>query len=206
MYLYKIEFINAAGQYGGTVRNASQHSMLWGGMGGAGIDSYFWLGVCAGLAMEWIKYHARGDDLIDKLITVRTELMTTKRAENQSLAGSATDVTPSHYAQNNVATALRGVCTTNGSASFPYAFKGMKSGFKKGHYHYISSGSHAMAAFMGADGKVAFYDPNVGEAKGLSSTEFFTRYLKAAVDATMSLTGDQSGKKKQMTVAAYAAV
>jgi hypothetical protein len=189
MYLYKIEFDNAARQFGGTTRNISQHSILWGASGNGGFDPDFWLGVCAGLSIEWIKHRVRGEDFIAKLLQERQKLMSIERTKNEGLGGFARDVEGSHYKQNQVHTALRGVCTPDGTAA-EYSLKNLPNGFARDRYHYVSTGSHAMAAYVSDKGKVDFYDPNVGEATGLSSTRFFTVYLTAALGATGRVTGD----------------
>jgi hypothetical protein len=201
MMLYKIAFDKSARAAGGSVRFASQHSLLWGAMnkGGHGaFDNARWLGVCAGLSMEWMKYKCQGKDFIGLFYKIRNEVMGKQEGPKLGVAGFAGMVDASHVRQNNVAGALAGMFTPVGSPqqySAPYTK--FSTAMRGGNYYYISTGSHAMAGRMVGSGGVDFYDPNVGEVTG-TTPRFFDTYFRDAINATCIAKGYDAAQTKEL--------
>ncbi len=206
VYLYKIAFSNAARKCNANVRYVSQHSIIWGAMGQRGFEPRFWLGVCAGLALEWIKAQKQGRDLISDLATARNEVFSEKPATRRFLAGIVDGIHDSHKLQNQLKTALTGVCTPVGTVvKSPFPFSDACSSMKNRRFYYISSGSHAMAAACHGKSRIDFYDPNVGEVRGIS-TKALRDYLKEAVEASclaQNISVETVIGKKFMTVVGF---
>jgi len=198
--LYKIAFDKAARAAGGSVRFASQHSLLWGAMnkGGHGaFDSDRWLGVCAGLSMEWMKYKVQGKDFIALFYKVRSEVMGKQEGPKLGVAAFAGTVDASHVRQRNVVGALASYFTPVGSEQqYGAPFTKLGASLRAGNYYYISSGTHAMAGRMVGSG-VDFYDPNVGEVTG-TSPRFFNTYLSDCLNATGVALGYSAAQTTQL--------
>jgi hypothetical protein len=201
MYRYKIAFDAVGRQTGATMRYANQHSVLWGAMSQGRFSTAFWLGVCAGLSIEWLKAAAKGEDFLNDLIKIRNVVFNPSK-DNGAAAAFAGRVQGSHRAQNDVAGALKGVMNVDGKPGTTiYPYVTMTSAMKPGRYVYISTATHAMAARTGTSyftaSKVDFYDPNVGEMRG-TSIDGIATYLKDAQEATMEALGrpvsDLTGK------------
>jgi hypothetical protein len=207
LFLYKIAFDKQARATGAAVNWIGQHSLLWGALGEHGFDEGWWLGLCAGLSIEWLKSRTAGGDLIQNLMDARNEAFTLKPANRPKIEQLATTVVASHREQNAVDEAVAGFLAACGSTSFAYPFDKMAGAFTKSRYYYISSGSHAMAACTDASGKVDFYDPNVGEVRG-TSPRFFGPYLRDCIDASFMVTERPAAEKpqKMMRVQAYTKV
>ncbi|OLQ72830.1 hypothetical protein BIT28_06490 [Photobacterium proteolyticum] len=189
VYLYKIAFSNAAKSCNAKVRYASQHSILWGAMGPNGFDPDFWKGLCAGLAIEWMKAQKQGRDLILNLDTARTDVFTLAAGERQHLEAIKDDIERSHYQQNTLVKALDGICSPSGNNdSSLYPFNNACSVMKPGRMYYMSSGSHAIAAIYLGTNNIIFYDPNVGEMHG-ATKKAFQNYLKSAADSSCQVQG-----------------
>lgn len=229
-YRYKILFDSAARTCGGQITWLSQHSMLWGalrpraGYGqpkeNAGFVPDYWLGICAGLAMEWLKDEAKVDaktlakpkNFISNLQGARQEVFTKGAAERTTyLETLSTRVSDAHQRQNNLAhgDALGGSFSKAGDKEFIYPYADMGSAFKpKGfiskskRYFYVSSGTHAMGATINTDGKVDFYDPNVGLVTG-TTPAFFPIYLRGCAEASAAVQNTTVPPGKKMNVAIY---
>jgi hypothetical protein len=203
VYLYKIAFEQIARQVGGHVSYGSQHSVLWGMLGAGGFDPDFWLGVCAGLSIEWLKARASSGDLLRDLIATRTYAVTKEAKNRPNMESFASKVEASQTSQRSISMALKGILepvSAPGNES-KYPFTDVIRNFPTRRYFYISSGSHAMAAHCDWKGSVTFYDPNVGEISG-TSRSFFRLYFKAATDASRTArlaadpqTPDERGQK-----------
>jgi hypothetical protein len=192
VYLYKILLTNEAAKHGGELRYASQHSLIWSGT----FNKLDWLGVCAGLSIEWIKAKIAGGDIVDELLKAKKQAMT-----GSEDAVFAKQITDSQLQQKNVAKSLQPSLTQQGnSKTSDYPYKNLAKLMKPGCYHYLSSGSHAMAAFYDGS-KLDFYDPNVGEVTGTSS-KLLGPYLSAAKNASAKVMGVDV-KKTRISVMAF---
>lgn len=208
VYRYKIALENARQRSGGTVRYIAQHSVLWGAMNGTEFSTAYWVGVCAGLSIEWLKAEAAGQDFVGQLIATRNEVFTKKEGARPGVATFTRGVGASHVAQRRFAAELGGVLREDGSAvavAFPYT--DLPRALRRGAYVYLSSGTHAMAAKVGDaffGNTVAFYDPNVGELRG-AKVEAVGTYLRDAVLATLEATGRPAADAaaKSMSVACF---
>lgn len=200
MYRYKISFDSMGRQTGASMRYVNQHSVLWGGITRQNFNRARWLGVCAGLAIEWLKAESKGEDFISDLIRVRNAMFITKKTDNDEGAFAnwyidkfANEVDDSHVLQNNVAKAVEGVLRVDGDerkSLFPYLT--LTSVMKSNRYIYFGSATHAMGARTGrsffSESKVDFYDPNVGEMRG-TTIDGIAMYLRNAQRTTMALLG-----------------
>ncbi|HVL02487.1 MAG TPA: YopT-type cysteine protease domain-containing protein [Dongiaceae bacterium] len=201
MYLYKIQMDNYARANGGTVIYLNQHTVLWGVQQQKSHDmgDHSYAGVCAGLAIEWIRGSLKGDDFISKLNTARSEVFTQGKSKGFGKDAGAlfTGVDKAHYEQKDVKAAFKSVATCSKDTSATYPFGGANKNFTKGNYYYISTATHATAAYCHGD-TVDFYDPNVGVAKGVKK-KMIEGYFKSCIDETLKLVGasasDAKGKK-----------
>lgn len=206
VFLYKIAFSNTATRSGASVNYLSQHSMIWGAMIQKQFSTAFWLGICAGLAIEWIKSRKGGRDLMSDLHAARTEVFNKKAHERAGVEALSTVVNESHRLQNNLNLAFKDTCTSTGDPiTSPFPFNNACSSFRSGNFYYISSGSHAMAVYCHGRNKLDFYDPNVGEMRGVKARDL-EGYFKAASEASCIAQGisvDTLVGKKQFSIAGY---
>lgn len=201
MYRYKVVLADAVAKCGGQARYISQHAILWQtSQKEAGFDKDFHLGVCAGLAIEWIKARKAGQDFIGQLTKIRNEVMTKKSGQAEGWEDFVERVTDSHYRQKQLHAALKDFEQQGEPERSPYPYKGIGKLLKAGCYHYISSGSHAMAAFF-EGGKVEFYDPNIGEVTG-TSPAFLEAYFAAVVQVSAAILGIKP-EDKPMTITVF---
>ncbi len=193
LFRYKLAMEAAQQKFGGTVRYASQHSVLWGAMGQSGFSTADWLGVCAGLSIEWLKAEAAGKDFLSELLTTRNAVFKRSPGTNADVTAFSKRVSASHLGQGDVAKALKGVMAPDGdAASVDFPFVTLSSAFRRGDFGYISSGTHAMAAKVGTSffaNTIDFYDPNVGELRG-TKIGAIGPYLKACKEATQQAQGN----------------
>jgi hypothetical protein len=204
LFRYKIAFDSAARKSGAKVRWVSQHSIIWGARGGFREDR--WVGICAGLSIEWIKARVAGTDLITQLEQAKTQVMSRLDAAiAPDVVALAKVINKSHERQNEVANKLNGFCEQVGGdtvLSFPFGALKMT----KGQYYYLSSSSHAMSAYC--DGSTSrFYDPNVGEVHGIS-TSALAFYFKELVEASALAQGHaiSTAAARTITVTAWRSV
>lgn len=201
---YKIAFDHAARNAGGHVIWCGQHSMLW-GMLGHEISRHFWLGVCAGLAIEWLKEQAAPGlhNFTDAMMAARTEVFSRPAESRKRALEFGRRVQGSHLRQNSATKGLESVAVnTAPSFTSPYPFSKMTrmdSKFRNGTIFYISSGGHAMGAHKVGRNKFDFYDPNVGVAHDVK-VSMFGSYLQAAVDATVKVRGVDTRSSSEMTI------
>lgn len=190
LYMYKLELAATRDRFGGTLRFISQHAVLWGGQNPGQFSQGFWLGVCAGLSIEWLKADAAGNDFVERLQRMRDSIFTDPRSAG--FAQFATEVEASHVQQNRLDAALVPPFRRNGPpVQSPFPFTSLGGLFKRGSHVYISSGSHAMAGKVGDSffgNTITFYDPNVGELRD-TKLDGVGRYLAAATQASMVVTG-----------------
>ncbi|MEZ8315715.1 hypothetical protein AB4582_03110 [Vibrio splendidus] len=200
LYLYKIEFVKAAEKSRAQINYLGQHSLLWGTMGVNGISPAFWFGVCAGLAIEWTKYRVAGNNFVGTLDSARSEAFITPEKERKIIASLKADIVRSHRLQDQLTLALTGTCKPTGKVyTSNYPFNNAYSSLKEGHYYYVSSGSHATAMYMRRKGKIDFYDPNIGEALGMTKLAL-QQYSRAAADSTCKISGKPTSELKEKTI------
>lgn len=194
MYLYKIQMDQHARAHGGTVTYLSQHGVLWGVQQQKShqMGEHSHNGVCAGLAIEWIRGRMRGEDFISQLNTARSEVFTQGKSKGFGKASDAlfAGVDKAHYEQKDVKAALKAVASSVKDTSVTFPFGGANKHFEKGRYYYISTASHATAAYCNGD-TMDFYDPNVGEAKGVKK-KMVEGYFKSCVEETLKLVGSDA--------------
>lgn len=196
LYLYKIEFVKAAEKSRAEINYLGQHSLLWGTMGANGISPAFWFGVCAGLAIEWTKYRVVGNSFVSTLDSARSEAFITPEKERKIIASLKADIERSHRLQDQLTLALKGTCKPTGKIyTSVYPFNNAYSSLKEGNYYYVSSGSHATAMYVGRKGKIDFYDPNIGEALGMSKPAL-QGYSRAAAESSCKVEGVDFSKLK----------
>lgn len=189
VYLYKIDFVKAAEKSNAKINYLGQHSLIWGALGANGFDRDFWMGLCAGLAIEWTKYRVAGNNFLSTLSSARTEVFLTPEKERKLIATLKVDVERSHYCQRRLTTALKGSCVpTERSFKSRYPFNNAYSSLVAGYYYYVSSGSHATAMYVNKNGSIDFYDPNIGEALGIKKKDL-QHYMRAAKESTCKVEG-----------------
>ena len=204
-FLYKIEFDKAIRANGGRVIWSGQHGMLWALNQAKVIDEFFWKGVCAGLAIEWLKEQA---DPINYSFTqqqddARREVFSRPRAAYQRAEHFAQQVFDSHQMQRQEMKGLDGVLASAGpTRDFQYPFQDIAASFSQGSFFYVSTGTHAMGVvrvggrYFGS-ARYDFYDPNVGVAKRVK-VDIFPQYLKAAVDKSFEVLGTTNGRAEKI--------
>jgi hypothetical protein len=209
MYRYKINFATAASLAGGTIRWANQHALLW-GIGK--LDDEYRIGMCAGLAMEWMKAVRVKQDLVGRFMGARKEAFGNKDGKpspKPAVESFYQLLDHSHNQQGKKMGAfLQNEFAIVATKTFTWPYANLGATLLKKHYYYISSGSHAMAAFLPAAGKVNFYDPNVAEITG-TSPKFFDTYFKDNIEATavvMNKPLEELKAKKVFTTMAYKAL
>lgn len=198
MYLYKIQMDKHARANNGAVTYLNQHSVLWGVQQQKSheMGEHNYYGVCAGLAIEWVRATLKGDDFINKLNTARSEVMTQGKSKGVGKSSDAlfAGVADAHYEQKDVKAAFKNVANCNKDVTSNYPFGGADKHFSKGCFYYISTGTHATAAFCRGD-TLDFYDPNVGLAKGVKKI-MIGGYFKDCIEETFKLLGqDVAGAK-----------
>jgi len=192
---YRLAFDKQARATGASVRWIGQHGLIWSLIRDYEFDAGKWMGLCAGLALDWLKAKAAGGNLLDTLREQQSVVFTAPSDKTRAkIAKFAADLLESHNDQRYVRTALSPALAHCGSKDFPYPFTKMEGAFAKDRYYYISSDIHAMAAYSSALGVVTFYDPNVGEVAG-TSPRFCAPYLKDCIDASFSLTERPASEK-----------
>jgi hypothetical protein len=205
LYLYKIEFVKAAEKSRAQINYLGQHSLLWGTMGANGISPAFWFGVCAGLAIEWTKCRVAGNNWVGTLDSARTEAFITPEKERKIIASLKADIERSHRLQDQLTLALTGTCKPTGRIDTSrYPFSNAYANLKEDHYYYVSSGSHATAMYVRKRGKIDFYDPNIGEALGMTKAAL-QQYSRAAVDCSCQVSNMSrlDAEKKQLTITEF---
>lgn len=215
-YIYKIYLDRHARAAGGTLQFLNQHTILWNIQKQAShsIQHQNSDGVCAGLAIEWLKTTCGGGDFLADLGNVRNDVLSQpgKGKGAASLKGGSnillTGVDKSHLQQRNVARALEGVGKPLQGSPWksPYAFKNAKSRFSPGNFYYISSGTHATAAVC--RGKtVDFYDPNVGLVKGAALSVVGDYFADAVFQTYAHILGSRDAKgdasKKELLISGF---
>ena len=204
MQLYKVLLDKHARKNNCNVTFLSQHSVLWGiqsQQSHQGLSLHSNMGVCAGLAIEWIKATAKGTDFMAAMGRARNEVFTQGKSQGFSTGVTQLldDVDDSHSEQNNISKAFPGGSGKETVSLYP--FKGAAKAFSPDNYYYISSGTHAVAAYCSGS-KIDFYDPNVGLVKG-ASKKLVEEYMSEAVIKTHQLIlNNQSPdlSKKSLTI------
>lgn len=201
MYMYKISMDKHARANNGKVNYLNQHSVLWGVQKQKSHNIRFQsrLGVCAGLAITWLRATLKNEDFMKLLHTARSEVMS--RGKDTAFTQKTDDlfvkVDEAHPEQNDVVGAFKnlGRLVKNVEISHPYSTADRH--FEKGNFYYVSTNSHAMALICHGD-TVDFYDPNVGVVTGVKK-KMVGAYIKDCVEAGFTLQKmNLSGVKEKM--------
>ena len=217
MLRYRIGFQSAAGRAGGVIRWLGQHTYIWSlktVKGGGSFKNEYWVGVCAGLAMEWMKAKRKKEDLVGKFLGARKEAFTKEGDKPASQAFTA-QISFAHAQQGEKTEFLQNEFRETGEKKFDYPYSNFGAALKKKRFYYVSSatkgqaGGHATAIYVNSKGKVDFYDPNIAEITG-TSPSFFDTYLQDVIDGTAAAI-DHSNKadftsKKKWTATEYQAL
>ena len=192
-YVYKIILDRCAREAGGIIRFFSQHSVLWGVQARKNhkLKENNSAGVCAGLAIEWIKFTLKEKDFFKAMEDVRREVVKEKDGLSPEADAMLSNIDDSHVLQTNVSKAFKDVASFESINEYKYPFNNATKCMKKGHFYYIGTGStgskiaggHAMAAFCHGE-KIDFYDPNVGVVTG-AKKKIVEKYMKEAVIYTV---------------------
>lgn len=207
MFIYKCAMDKKSRLHGGSVQYINQHSLIWGISSQINPMGGHTKGVCHGLAVEWLKAVSKGEDFIHALGNARNQLFADSKNLNSQTDSFFRTINDSHSQQNRdpeideklLLTALEKVGKKVDKKAFKFPFTNAKSFLENGFFYFISTGSHAMAATSDRksfewNGKVTFYDPNVGLLTGTSKA-FLEDYLKECVVETCNLAGGNPSEK-----------
>ena len=183
LFLYRVAFDKQARATGGTVSWVSQHGLIYSWIKNYGLSEAKADGLCAGLAIDWLKARATGGDLVTILRNQQLAVFHEPPASRVAIETFAQALVESHNGQRDVEDALETFLRPGVKKSFDYPYAKIEGAFEKGTYFYISTAGHSMAAVTDDAGRMTFYDPNVGEVSG-TSAKFFGPYQRACVEAT----------------------
>lgn len=175
MFRYKVVMDQQASVHGGTVMYLNQHTVLWGvqkrDRHNLGADAG---GVCAGLALEWIKATLDGQDFIKQLDAARNAVMTTPKETPLDTAatklfkgihGAHEALTAENEIADNVKKLLSKKAKYVKTLHSPHPHSGLESKLTDGSYYFLVTQQHVAACVCRGD-KVDLYDPNVGVVTG----------------------------------------
>lgn len=207
MYMYKINMEKHAKAYGGKVTYLNQHTVLWGVQKQQSHNMYThsYKGVCAGLAISWVRATLKGEDFMQQLNTARNEVMCREKdaAFTPQTDSLFSDVDSAHLEQLDVDAAFKPIAALKNTAEVSHPYSSADRHFTKGRFYYVSTASHAMALFCHGS-TVDFYDPNVGVVTGVKK-KMVGAYMKDCVEASFTLMNmDLAGlKDKKLFIRGY---
>ncbi len=207
MYMYKINMEKHAKANGGKVTYLNQHTVLWGvqKQQSHGLYTHSYKGVCAGLAITWVRATLKGDDFMKQLNTARKEVMCRDEGADfsQQTDSLFSDVDSAHLEQTNIYKAFESIGKLKNEVELNYPFGSADRHFSKGQFYYLSTSTHAMALFCNGS-TVDFYDPNVGVVTGVKK-KMIGAYLKDCMEAGFTLQDmDFAGlKERKLSISGF---
>jgi len=207
MYMYKINMEKHAKANSGKVTYINQHSVLWGvqKQQSHGLHTHSHKGVCAGLAITWVRATLKGDNFMKQLNTARNEVMCREKDTDFTPQTDSlfSDVDSAHLEQLDVDKAFKSIGALKNHVELSHPYTNADRHFSSGRFYYLSTGSHAMALFCHGS-TVDFYDPNVGVVSGVKK-KMIGPYIKDCVEAGFTLQNlDFAGlKDKKFNIRGY---